>query len=122
MEENERFWPRHQDKRSSQSTPREKQNKSPAAGTKENKLAVNANTSNGKLEVAYANTWEQPNHLHNDYTVEVNKSAKAEGGLGNRRWIMGKRPDVQCLSEQFDEPNTFWKCAFCFKELDTLVA
>ena len=59
-------------------------------------------------EAAYTNTWEKPNHLHNDYMVEVRPSVDSDRKLRQRRWVMGKRPDVQNLSEQFDEPDTFW--------------
>ena len=89
---------------------------------KENNSITKTNASSDAHEIAYANTREKPNHLHNNYTVKVRRSANAERGLGKRKWIMGKRPDVRTLSKQFDGPDTFWGCSYCYKELDTLVA
>ena len=84
MEENVRFWPRHPGKRSSQSTAREKQNKSPATSTKVNKLATNANMSNGKLGIGYANSAGsaaiEPNMKMSDRTHN-----KAPGATGRDR-------------------------------------
>ena len=105
-------------KRRGQSTSRDKRNKNPAVDTKRCELAEDA----CKPKVAYANAWEQPNHPHNSYIVEVSRSAKADGNPSNRRWTTGKRPDVQCLSEQCDEPKTFWRCSFRLEDLGTLVA
>ena len=73
-------------------------------------------------EVDYANAWEQQNHPHNSYIVEVSRSANGDGNPSNRRWTTGKRPDVQYLSEQSDEPKTFWRCSFRLEDLGTLVA
>ena len=93
--------------------PREKKNKSPTA---------NANTPNDKIGIDSAKPRDLPNHLDQNYTAEVKIPEKTEDGLDNRRGILGKRPDVQRLSEQFGKPNTFWTCAFYPNKLETLLA
>jgi hypothetical protein len=43
---------------------------------KESKLIAKLDTSSDTHEIAYANTWEKPNCLHNNYTVEVKCSSE----------------------------------------------
>ena len=57
-----------------------------------------------------------------DLKDKVRPSVDIDHKLRQRRWVMGKMPDVQNLSEQFDEPDTFWECSFCCKELTTIRA
>ena len=60
----------------SQSTLNGKQNEKPIAGTKM-KTSI-AKATKDVHEAAYTNTWEKPNHLHNDYMVEVRPSVDIE--------------------------------------------
>ena len=113
---------RRPDERSSQSTLNEKQNKKPIGGTKMKTSISKVDETDIVHQVAYANTLEKPSHTHTNYTVEVRHSADGDHNFRQQQWIMGKIPDVQNISEQFDEPDTFWECALCCKELTTIVA
>ena len=101
-------------------TPR--QVKQPKYAEKKKSPTANANTPNDKIGIDSAKPRDLPNHLDQNYTAEVKIPEKTEDGLDNRRGILGKRPDVQLLSEQFGKPNTFWTCAFYPNELETLLA
>lgn len=49
-------------------------------------------------------------------------SSKAESDPDNQKKAMSVWPDVHHISTQLDQPNTFWRSAFCPEEWDTLLA
>ena len=98
------------------------ENKSPAANSKVRKLASDANIPSSKLGIADATSGDLPVHLSKNCKAEMTTSEKTEVGPNNQRGAKCERPDVQRLSAQLDRPNTFWTCAFCSNELDTLLA